>query len=367
MSFYKILQKYKDLDIESYFGSISEKEIQNTLNKSNLDHFDFLNLISPKAHRFTDIMAQKAHKMTIQYFGRAIGLYIPIYLANYCENNCLYCGFRKDNQIPRKVLDPEEMKTIAESVFNTGMRHVLLLTGEDRSKTSIDYILEAVRIFKAYFSSVSIEIFPMEVDEYSLLKNEGVDGLTIYQETYDEGTYKRLHSEGAKSDYSFRLDTPERGAKAKFRAITIGPLLGLGNAAREVFFTALHAKYLSNKYLDTEFNISLPRLSRAEGNFESEEHISDKDLVQFILAFRLFLPRSGIVISTRERAELRDNLIPLGITRMSAGSKTFVGGYIEKTKGISQFELSDNRDIPSVINAIIKKGYDPVFKDWDTI
>lgn len=367
MTFYKNIESLRDFNFQDYFNNISDKDIENTLQKETLNQFDFLNLISPRGEKYLEIIAKKARRTSIQYFGKIIGLYIPLYIANFCENNCLYCGFKNDNTINRRRLTLAEIEKEAVKIHSKGMRHILILTGEDRENSSLEYLEDTVRLLKKYFSSISIEVYPMETDEYMRLKKAGIDGLTIYQEVYDQNLYKKLHTHGKKANFHYRLDTPERGASAGLRHITIGSLLGLGDKIKETFFTALHAKYLSDKYIDTEFCVSLPRLNKAEGNYHSKEIITDKDLVQFIIAYRLFLPRVGIALSTRERAELRDNLIPLGITRMSAGSKTSVGGYLQKEGQTPQFELSDDRDISEIVHAIRNKGYDPVFKDWELI
>lgn len=369
MLYWQLLNEFSGFDFESYFNSLREPDIERSLAKESLNAFDFLNLISERAQKYLEIMAYKAQRLTMQYFGKTIGLYIPVYLSNYCSNNCLYCGFRRDNQIVRKALSRTEIAEEAEIIYKSGMRHVLILTGEDRSRTPPEYISEAVHILKYYFASVSIEVYPMNEREYMMIRQSGADGLTIYQEVYDRAQYKRLHPSCSKSDFLFRLSAPDRGAEAGFRMITIGSLLGLGEKRKEAFYTALHAKYLTDTYLDTEFSVSLPRLNSACGGFKAVDEVSDRDLVQFILAFRLFLPRSGIALSTRESAHLRDRIIPLGITRISAGSSTTVGGYHDNRNesNTPQFELSDKRSIEEVAKAVKERGYDTVFKDWDRI
>lgn len=368
MSFYEIIEKYSDFDFEGYFSQVSERDIERSLYKDRLSEMDFLNLLSDKAETYLEVMAQKAHQLTVQYFGRTISLYLPIYISNYCTNECLYCGFNLKNKISRKKLTLDEIEAEAKEIAKTEIRHILMLTGEAREKTSMDYILDAVEILKRYFSSVSIEMFPMDESEYVEMKKTGVDGLTIYQEVYNREIYKKVHLSGKKTDYRYRLDAPERGAKAGFRMVNVGALMGLGEKRSETFFTAMHAKYIEDRYMDTEVSISLPRIRGAESSYEPYCSVDDRDFVQFMLAFRIFLPRAGITVSTREDEAFRDRLIYLGATRFSAGSKTEVGGYtVNKEKETPQFEISDDRSIEEIVHVIKSSGYQPVFKDWELL
>jgi 2-iminoacetate synthase len=313
-------------------------------------------------------MARKAHILTEQFFGRTIQLFIPLYISNFCSNECIYCGFHRGNNISRKKLSLAEIEVEAKAIAATGMRHLLLLTGEAPGVTPIDYLEDAVRLLKKYFASVAIEIFPMDTDDYSRLQKAGVDGLTLYQEVYDEDRYALVHKAGKKTDFRYRLDAPERGARAGFRMVNVGPLLGLGEVRSEVFFCGLHAKYLDDTFLQTEIGLSLPRMNPAEGNYQPEFKADDRTFVQFMTALRCFLPRAGITVSTRESAAFRDNLIRLGVTRFSAGSCTGVGGYGERQDtGTPQFEITDERGVEEVVQAIRNAGYQPVYKDWDMI
>jgi len=294
-------------------------------------------------------------------------LYTPMYLSNYCENNCLYCGFNVNNDIERRSLNLEEVDKEAAFISGTGIKHILILTGESRQASPVNYIKDCVRILKKYFSSISIEVYPVTETEYSELVSAGVDGLTIYQEVYDEEIYKRMHTSGPKSDYRFRLDAPERGAKSGMRSVNIGTLLGLNDWRKEAFILGLHAKYLQDKFPDVEIGVSLPRIRPQVRGFKAAYEVTDQDMVQVILALRIFLPRLGISISTRETAELRERLIPLGVTRMSAGSTTKVGGHTIKVRdgsSASQFEISDDSTVREVRAMLDKKGYQAVFKDW---
>lgn len=370
MSFIEILDEFESFDFAEYFNSVHSQDVERSLNKTgingiDLNEYDLLNFLSDAATPYIEQMAQKANRLTIQYFGRVISLYAPLYISDYCNNHCTYCGFNRQNKFKRKKLSITEIKKEAEAVTSTGIRHILLLTGEDHVKTPISYLVEAIEVLTEYFSSIALEIFPMDEKDYKILINAGADSLTIYQEVYDKKIYKDVHLKGKKRDYTYRLFTPERGATAGFRAINIGPLYGLGDVASEAFFAGLHAKYLEKKYPDVEVSLSVPRMTKAKGAISPENLLTDKQLVQFILAWRLFMPRLGINISTRESALLRDKLIHLGVTKFSAGSKTDVGGYSDANDGnVPQFELSDNRSVDEVADMIRENGYQAVFKDW---
>ncbi|WP_028579127.1 2-iminoacetate synthase ThiH [Desulfogranum japonicum] len=366
MSFYNTLEQFDHFDFSSFFNSVSDDRVRDCLTKEYLNAYDFLTLLSPKAGNHLEMIAKVAQKKTIQYFGKTIQLFAPLYISNYCTNKCIYCGFNHANVIDRRKLTIEEIEKEAKAISSRGIQHILLLTGESRQATPMEYLLEAVKCLKHYFASVSIEIFPLECHEYVLLQQAGVDGLTLFQEVYDKVIYDKVHLAGKKKDYHYRLDAPERGAMAGFRNVNIGALLGLGEMRSEFFFTGLHARYLDDKYLDTEVAVSLPRFNPAECDFHPEFPVNDKTFVQFLLAFRLFFPRAGITVSTRENAYMRDHLIHLGATRFSAGVSTSVGGYAQhQDQSTPQFEITDGRSVEEVVSAISSNGYQPVYKDWD--
>jgi len=368
MSVYSEIERYHDFDFRSFFAGVSKARVEAVLAKEKLSEHDFLVLLSPAASGCLEQMAHRAHRLTGQYFGHTIQLFIPLYISNFCSNECVYCGFHRGNTISRKKLSLAEIEEEARAIAATGMRHILLLTGEAPGVTPIAYLEEVIRLLKRYFSSVSIEIFPLDVEEYKRLRLAGADGLTLYQEVYDEDRYRLVHKAGRKTDYRYRLDAPERGARAGLRMVNVGPLLGLGEIRSEVFFCGLHAKYLENTFLQTEIGLSLPRMNPAEGNYQPEFEADDRSFVQFITALRCFLPRAGITVSTREKASFRDKLIRLGATRFSAGSCTGVGGYGEgQPEGTPQFEITDERSVDEVVQAIRNAGYQPVYKDWDMI
>lgn len=367
MSYYEVYRKYKDFLFEEFFHTLSIRDIEAAIEGEGQDAGQFLTLLSPEAENYLEDMAQKAHTLTVRNFGKTIQLYTPMYLSNYCENQCVYCGFNSKNDVARKKLSLEEVEKEAAFLSATGLRHILILTGDSAEMSPPQYIKECVRILKKYFSSISIEIYALTENEYADMVSEGVDGLTLYQETYDEAHYDMLHQSGPKKDYHFRLDAPERAAKNGMRNVSVGVLLGLNNWRQEVFFMGLHAKYLQDTFYDVEIGASIPRLRPHTGDFKIVSSPSNKNMVQIITALRIFLPRLGITLSTRESPGLRENLLPLGVTRMSAGSSTSVGGHTgEKEDELSapQFEISDKRSVEEIKAMLSAKGYQAVFKDW---
>lgn len=364
MSFYNEYLKFKNIDFANFFKEITESDVLRIITKENLDKYDFLTLLSPIAQNLLEEMAQKSHMLTVQNFGKTMLLYTPMYIANHCVNKCSYCGFNVTNNIVRKKLSLEEIENEAKAISATGLRHILILTGESNKETPVSYIVDAIKVIRKYFDSISIEIYPLTEDEYKAVIEAGAQSLTIYQEVYDEEIYDRVHIAGPKKNYMFRLDAPERACIAKMHDVNIGSLLGLNDWRKEAFFTGLHAEYLQNKYSDTEISVSLPRIRPHAGAFDDIYPVNDKDIVQVMLTIRLFLPRVGVTISTREDQDLRDNLIPLGVTKMSAGVSTEVGGHSSETKSDSQFEISDKRSVEEIRKLLLAKGYQPVFKDW---
>ncbi|GMO54121.1 MAG: 2-iminoacetate synthase ThiH [Candidatus Endomicrobiellum trichonymphae] len=365
MTFYDIKRQYNTFDFENYTTGVSDKMVESSMQKEILNDMDFLNLLSPKALNHIEEMAQKAHETSIKHFGKGILLYAPLYVSNFCINNCIYCGFSTKNKIKRKVLSFEEIEENCKIVSEYGIRHILLVTGESSVKTPLSYLKKCVEILKNYFDVVDIEIYPLEESGYKELADAGADGLTIYQETYNEELYKLLHTQGAKSDYKYRLDTCKRAGKANYRNLNVGVLLGLNDFVSEIFFAGIHAKYLQKNFSSAEIGMSFPRLRPAMGTYKPKTVISDKNLIQAICAVRLFINRISIAVSTRESKELRSNLIPLGITKMSAGSSTEVGGYAEKRKcSDGQFKINDTATVDEVKKMIYKKDYQPLMKDW---
>lgn len=368
MSFFATIEQYHGFDFEQFFHAVTDAAIERSLAKDKLGALDFLALLSPRAAGYLEPMAQKAHQLTVQHFGRTIQMFIPLYISNHCTNHCAYCGFNHNNLILRRKLTLEQIEEEAQAIARTGMQHVLLLTGEAPHLTPMSYLVEAARCLKRYFASVAIEVYPLAVEEYRQLQEAGVDGMTLFQETYNQEVYRRVHPAGKKRDYHWRLNAPERAAQGGMRVVNIGPLLGLAEPRSEIFLTGLHARFLETRYLDTEVAVSLPRFNEAEGDFHPDYLVNDKTFVQFMTALRLFLPRAGLTISTRESAAFRDRILPLGATRYSAGSSTGVGGYTEiRVEQTPQFEITDDRSVKEVAAAIAALGYQPVYKDWDRI
>jgi len=323
---------------------------------------EFLYLISDPALEYLEIIAQIAQKITRKRFGNAILIYAPLYLSNECKSICTYCGFRYNNLIKRRTLTIDEAYEEAMILHKQGIRHILLLTGEDYRNTPVSYIGEVAERLKYHFSSIGIEVYPLKTEEYEFLRTKGVDSLTIYQETYDPIRYKEVHLQGVKKRMEFRLNCPDRGGKAGLRRIGIGALMGLSHPETEVAMVGLHANYLSKKYWKTHITISLPRLRPAE-NFENVPVVSNKKYVLFLAALRIFLPDVGLILSTRESPYFRDHVIPICITQISAGSKTEPGGYSGK-EATEQFHIEDHRSIPEIVEMLKSKNLDPVFTDW---
>lgn len=368
MSFLEQVTLWESFDFKHYFKDVSVNDVQATLNRDILHTTDLLNLLSPAAAKLLEPMARKARALTLQYFGRTIGLYAPLYISDYCSNQCVYCGFNTHTAFRRTKLTLDQIEKEAQAISATGIRHILVLTGEAPAKTPMSYLTDTMQYLKKYFSSIALEIFPMDETDYRQLISAGADSLTVYQEVYNRKIYAMVHPGGRKADYTYRLLTPERGAKAGFRAVNIGALFGLSDPMPEAFMAGLHAKYLEQTYPDVEISLSLPRMTRASGAIAPKHLLSDIGFVQCMLAWRLFMPRLGITISTRESAMFRDRLIHLGATRYSAGSKTDVGGYAQDVDDSTvQFEVTDTRSVDQITRMIRASGYQPVFKDWEIL
>jgi len=368
VSFQAQCAEYGAMPLDAMFAAVAGADVRRALAGECRSPGDLLALLSPAAAPYLEEMAGQASRLTLQHFGRTIQLFTPLYLSNHCANHCVYCGFNAANAIPRTQLTPEQVEAEARAIAATGLRQLLILTGESRAKASPEYLETCLGVLRRYFPSISMEIYAMKQDEYVRMIRAGIDGLTLFQETYDESLYARLHPRGPKRDYRFRLDAPERACRAGMRVVNIGALLGLGDWRRDALLTGLHAAYLQRRYPEADIAVSLPRMRPHAGGFQPASIVSDAELVQILLALRLFLPRLGITISTRETARLRDNLLPLGVTRMSAGVSTAVGGHSqeggEEGKGVGQFEISDDRSVDEMCAMLRAHGFQPVFADW---
>jgi len=364
--FYEQITEWQQRLSESCWKSFKGVDVERVLARETLRPQDLAVLLSPAARSYLEPMAKKAQALTIRHFGRTIGLFTPLYLANYCSNSCLYCSFHAGNEIVRSKLTVEQVINEGEAISSTGLQHLLLLTGESRTQSGPAYMEECVRALRPMFASLGLEVYPLSTEEYRHLFEAGIDSVTLFQETYDETTYAQVHPAGPKRDYHYRLEAPERACSAGISSVNIGALLGPSDWRRDAFYSALHADYLQRNYPGVEVAISVPRLRPYAGNFNSSAApVTDEAFVQIILAYRLFLPRAGITLSTRESPQMRENLLPLGITRMSAGALTSVGGYSETDNvGSAQFEIADERSVPEVVQMIRGKGYLPAFCDW---
>ena len=365
MSFYEVIKEYPYDYVKDLIYNADENKIKNALYKERLTAKDLAYLLSPKAEIYLEEMAEISHNITCQRFGKTIRIYAPIYLSNYCTNSCIYCGFNRKNSIPRVALTLDEIKKEAEIVASHGIKNVILVTGDNIKKFSFDMLMQSVKLCAEYFPLVSIEVPSLTFKQYEELHNAGADGLTIFQETYIESLYPSFHPAGPKSDYLYRLDTPERAAAAGMRFIGLGALLGLTDYRIDTFYMCLHAEYLSKKYWRSLISSSFPRIRHAAGEYKPEYNVTDRNLLQLIFAYRIFLHDAGVNISTREPASLRDKLVYLGATIMSAGSKTEPGGYNAAQDDAAQFSIEDNRSVEEFCSTIKKLGFDPVFKDWD--
>ena len=325
---------------------------------------DFAALLSPAAAPFLPQLAELSQALTRKRFGKTVQLYIPMYLSNECHNICTYCGFSVTNKIPRKTLSDQEIDAEVRAIKAHGFEHILLLTGEAHRTVGVPYLENALRRIRPAFSNISLEVQPLEEAEYARLRDEGLYAVYVYQETYQRAAYERYHPRGRKAKFDWRLETPDRLGRAGIHKIGIGALLGLENWRIDAWFTAQHLAYLEQAYWRTRFSVSFPRLRPAEGVAHPANTISDRELVQLICAFRIVNENVELTLSTRESAEFRDRVFPLGITAMSAGSRTEPGGYTSPKAALEQFSVSDERSPAEVAEAIAIAGYDPVFKDW---
>jgi 2-iminoacetate synthase len=367
----------------------SPDQVRQALDEPRPALADFARLISPAAAPCLEEMALRSQALTRRRFGKVMRLFAPLYLSNECVNNCKYCGFSRDNPIARVTLSVEDVLREARALRQQGFRNILLVAGEHPKFVSGPYLADCIRALHAEVPGISLELAPMETEDYIPLVQAGADGLVVYQETYDRAVYARMHTAGPKRNFDWRLQTPERAYAAGFRRLGISPLYGLGDWRREAICVAAHAQYLLRHCWKAQLTISLTRLRPCAGEFQPPAPMSERDLVQLVCALRLLLPDAGLVLSTRESATMRNGLIPLGITMISAGSHTEPGGYtgagreklhqtlrgrmVELAAGASewasgatgQFDIADDRSPDQVAELLRRLGYEPVWKDWD--
>jgi 2-iminoacetate synthase len=365
MGFQEIFEKLDWNETKTSIYSKTEKDVVNALKSNSPSLEDFKALISPAAEPFLEEMALKSHYLTQQRFGKTIQLYIPMYLSNECQNICTYCGFSLDVKIPRKTLTDTEILKEKDVIKSMGYEHVLLVTGEANKTVGVDYFLNAIQLLKPHFSLISMEVQPLDADEYKLLIEAGLHSVLVYQETYHKLDYKKHHPKGKKSNFDYRLGTPDRLGEAGAHKIGLGVLFGLEDWRTDTFFCATHLNYMEKKYWKSKYSISFPRLRPCAGGVELKSVMSDRDLVQLICAYRIFNPEVELSMSTRESENFRNNVIKLGVTSISADSKTDPGGYSNPKENLEQFEIDDKRSTNDFIEVIRNQGYEPVFKDWD--
>ncbi|MGM9526274.1 MAG: 2-iminoacetate synthase ThiH [Peptococcaceae bacterium] len=360
-----IMEKVLDGAAAYDYHTCTARDVQRALAKEWLTIDDFGALLSPAAMPFLEQMAQKAQLETRKHFGTSVCLFTPLYIANYCENHCVYCGFNCHNHIHRAKLTMEEIERELAAIAATGLQEILLLTGESRTASGVEYIGEAVKLAAKYFRNVGIEIYPLNSDEYAYLRQCGADFVSVYQETYDPDRYEQFHLSGHKRVFPYRFYAQERALVGGMRGVAFGALLGLGDFRKDAFAAGLHAYYTQQKYPQAEISFSCPRMRPYINNAANNPNdVHETQLLQVMLAYRLFLPYAGITISTRERAGFRDNVVGMCATKISAGVSVGVGGHEEEQKGDEQFEISDPRSVPEVDAMLRQRGLQPVYIDY---
>lgn len=347
------------------YNQYTAQDVERVLKSTNLNLNGFGALLSPAAQPYLEQMARKAQLETRKHFGTSICLFTPLYIANYCENHCVYCGFNCHNHIQRAKLTTEEIERELQAIAATGLQEILLLTGESRTASSVEYIGEAVKLAARYFRNVGIEIYPLNSEEYRYLNQCGADFVSVYQETYNPDKYEQVHLSGHKRVYPYRFYAQERALLGGMRGVAFGALLGLDDFRKDAFATGLHAYYTQKKYPQAEISFSCPRMRPYIHNaYNNPNEVHETQLLQVMLAYRLFLPYAGITISTRERARFRDHVVGMCATKISAGVNVGVGGHEEEQKGDEQFEISDPRTVDEVDAMLKERGLQPVYIDY---
>lgn len=360
-----ILDKVIDM-MKSYDPAVyAEADVRAALAADRLTTEQFAALLSPAAEPFLEDMARKGKLETQKHFGNNVYIFTPLYIANYCENHCVYCGFNCFNKIRRACLTAEEIENELKAIAQSGLEEILILTGESRTVSDVQYIGEAIKLAKRYFKNVGIEIYPLNSDEYSFLHECGADFVTVFQETYNSDKYETLHLQGHKRIFPYRFNAQERALMGGFRGAAFGALLGLDDFRKDAFATGIHAYLIQRKYPHAEISFSCPRLRPIINNDKvNPKDVHETQLLQVMLAYRLFMPFAGITISTRERKGFRDNVIGLCATKISAGVNVGIGGHSGEEKGDEQFEIDDARTVDQVCQAVKEKGLQPVMNDY---
>lgn len=362
------IKRYDWDDTTRAINSKTARDVEIALSKEHLNIDDFMALISPAADPYIENMAQLSHKYTMERFGKTISMYIPLYVSNACSNYCVYCGFNHNNPMQRTTLTMEQVKAECEAIRRLGpFENLLIVSGEFPSINGVDYIEKVLQTARPYFNNLTIEVMPMKENDYYRLTQSGLNGVVCFQETYNEANYKKYHPKGMKSIYEWRLNGYDRMGAAGVHKIGMGVLIGLEDWRTDVTMLARHLQYLRRNYWRTRYSINFPRMCPSEGGYQPKVVMSDKELAQLTFAFRLFDHDVDISYSTRENPAFRANMMRLGVTSMSAGSKTEPGGYATSPDALEQFEVSDDRTPLEVVNEIRALGYEAVWKDWDKI
>ena len=367
MSFSTLFEQYNWDQVKQSIYAKTGADVERALAKPERDLEDFKALISPAAMPYLEQLAVLSQQLTQKRFGKTLQLYIPLYLSNECQNICTYCGFSLDNPMPRTTLTEEQLLKEVEVIKSYGYDHVLLVTGEANRTVGVPYFKNALQLLRPHFSHISMEVQPLDQEEYEELIPLGLNTVLVYQETYHQEDYKKHHPKGKKSNFQYRLETPDRLGRAEIHKIGLGVLIGLEDWRTDSFFTALHLSYLERKYWKTKYSLSFPRLRPFSGGLPPKVEMNDRELVQLICAYRIFNEEVELSLSTRESHNFRNNAIKLGITSISAGSKTDPGGYASQEKALEQFEISDDRTPAEILSMIRSQGYEAVWKDWDAV
>lgn len=359
----EVIERMNNYDYDKY----TARDVMNALDKDVLNPEDFAALLSPAAFPFLEQMAQRAQLETRKHFGNSINMFTPVYIANYCENYCIYCGFNCHNKIRRARLDIHEIEEEFQAIAKTGLQEILILTGESPKMSDVKYIGEACKLARKYFKVIGLEVYPMNSDQYAYLHECGADYVTVFQETYNSDKYETLHLAGHKRIFPYRLNAQERALKGGMRGVGFAALLGLDDFRKDAFATGMHAYLLQKKYPYAEIAFSCPRLRPIINNDKiNPKDVHEPQLLQVICAYRIFMPFASITISTRECERFRDNIIGIAATKISAGVCVGIGGRIEgaEEKGDEQFEISDGRNVEQVFQAIVDHGLQPVMSDY---
>lgn len=354
-------------EMNSYDADIyTAEDVKEALAAETCSVDNFKALLSPAALPFLEEIAQKAQKETRKHFGNSVAIFTPLYIANYCENYCVYCGFNCHNKIKRAQLNYEEIEKEMQAIAATGLEEVLILTGESPNKSSVEYIGEACKIAKKYFKLIGLEVYPMDSKDYAYLHECGADFVTVFQETYNSDKYKTLHLGGRKRIFPYRLNAQERAIMGGMRGIGFAALLGLDDFRKDALATGMHAYLLQKKYPHAEIAFSCPRLRPIINNDKiNPKDVHEPQLLQIICAYRIFMPFASITISTRECERFRDNIIQIAATKISAGVNVGIGGHSqEEEKGDEQFEISDGRSVDEIYHMIEDNGMQPVMTDY---